>query len=132
MSLYSITRSISGDSAARPTYSPGLAGVVAGETSIATVGSDGGQDLLYRGYSIQDLVGKLGFEEVAYLVTRGELPDQVERDEFTRRNVQYRLLPQPLRNALHCLPKTANIMVFLQRHNGKCVAHIIAVIDGHM
>ena len=51
-------------SMAEPIYSPGLEGVIAGETAISTVG--GG--LQYRGYSIEDLARSATFEEVAYLL----------------------------------------------------------------
>ncbi len=51
-------------------YSPGLEGVIAGETAISTV--TGG--LSYRGYSIEDLARHGTFEEVAYLLLHGELP----------------------------------------------------------
>ena len=53
-------------------YSPGLAGVIAGETQIACV--DQGK-LLYRGYPIPELAEKATFEEVAYLMLFDHLPD---------------------------------------------------------
>ena len=53
-----------------PIYSPGLEGVIAGETAISTIA--GG--LQYRGYSIEDLAEHATFEEVAYLLLHGELP----------------------------------------------------------
>ena len=45
----------------------GLAGIIAGNTSIATVGKEG-KGLTYRGYSIYDLAEHSTFEEVAYLL----------------------------------------------------------------
>ena len=57
-----------------PIYRPGLEGVVAGETAISTIA--GG--LQYRGYSIEDLAANATFEEVAYLILRGELPNAEE------------------------------------------------------
>ena len=56
---------------AEPIYHPGLEGVIAGETAISTVA--GG--LQYRGYSIEDLAEHATFEEVAYLLLHGELPN---------------------------------------------------------
>ena len=53
--------------------SAGLAGVVAGESGISTVGV-AGKGLNYRGYSIDDLAAHAGFEEVAYLLHYGQLP----------------------------------------------------------
>ena len=63
---------------AEPIYSPGLEGVIAGETAISTV--TGG--LQYRGYSIEDLAGHATFEEVAYLLLYGELPRASELAAF--------------------------------------------------
>ena len=59
-------------------YSPGLEGVIAGETAISTV--TGG--LSYRGYSIEELARHGTFEEVAYLLLYGELPKPSELDDF--------------------------------------------------
>ena len=48
--------------------SSGLAGIVAGETAISSVGKEG-MGLNYRGYSINALAEHAAFEEVAYLLT---------------------------------------------------------------
>ena len=56
----------------KPAYSPGLAGVVAGETEICWVDPNAG--LMYRGYDIHEMAEKASFEEVAYLLLNGELP----------------------------------------------------------
>ena len=52
-----------------------LSGVVAGETAICTVGKEG-MGLTYRGYSINDLAEKAAFEEVAFLLLYGHLPNR--------------------------------------------------------
>jgi 2-methylcitrate synthase len=57
--------------------SGGLAGVVAGQTAISTVGKEG-VGLTYRGYSIEDLAEKSTFEEVAFLLLYGHLPNRYE------------------------------------------------------
>ena len=57
-----------------PIYSPGLEGIVAGETAISTI--SGG--LQYRGYSIEELASHATWEEVLYLVLYGELPTAAE------------------------------------------------------
>ena len=64
----------------KPTKTGGLAGVNAGETAICTVGKEG-FGLSYRGYTIEDLAAKAGFEEVAYLLLYGHLahPRAVDR-----------------------------------------------------
>ncbi len=50
-------------------YSKGLAGIIAGETKICTVGKEG-LGLNYRGYGIQDLASNATFEEVAYVLVK--------------------------------------------------------------
>src|ERR1044071_972185 len=60
------------------TYSPGLEGVVAGETAISTVETG----LTYRGYAIEDLGANSSYEEVAYLILYGELPSADEAAQF--------------------------------------------------
>ena len=60
-----------------PNNTAGLAGIVAGESAIATVGKEG-VGLNYRGYSIEDLAEKSSFEEVAYLLIYGRLPTSSE------------------------------------------------------
>jgi 2-methylcitrate synthase/citrate synthase II len=66
---------------ADPIYSPGLEGVIAGETAISTIA--GG--LQYRGYSIEDLAANATFEEVAYLLLHGTLPKTKELAAFSDR-----------------------------------------------
>ena len=51
-----------------------LSGVIAGNTALSTVGQSG-NDLHYRGYDIKDLAENCEFEEVAYLILYGELPN---------------------------------------------------------
>jgi citrate synthase len=67
-----------------PEFSPGLEGVVAAQTAISEVDGANGR-LIYRGgYLIEDLAPVAGFEEVAYLLWHGELPDRTELDELRR------------------------------------------------
>ena len=54
-----------------------LAGVTAGNTAICTVGHTG-NDLHYRGYDIIELAKQATFEEVAYLLIHGELPNEAQ------------------------------------------------------
>ena len=53
----------------------GLLGIVVDETTISQVMPDI-NSLTYRGYAVQDLCDKCNFEEVAYLVLNGELPNK--------------------------------------------------------
>src|SRR5262249_4644288 len=81
-------------------YSPGLEGVIAGETAISTV--EGG--LRYRGYPVTELAEKASFEEVAYLLLHGELPHKGQLQEFQKRVAAARQIPEPLRNLLRSIP----------------------------
>ncbi len=58
-------------------YSPGLEGVIANETAIANIeGKDGAGGLEYRGYPIEDLAGHVSYEETAFLLLHGDLPNR--------------------------------------------------------
>lgn len=91
----------------------GLAGVVAGETAIATVGK-AGKGLNYRGYSIHDLAEHATFEEVAFLLLFDHLPGQKELDSFIARLRSNRALPQPLMDTLQRIPADAHPMDVLR------------------
>ena len=92
-------------------YSPGLAGVIAGETSIACV--DQGV-LLYRGYPIEELAEKSTFEEVAYLLLYGSLPTQAQLDELNAALESYRPLRKELIDALRQIPNDTPMMDVLR------------------
>ncbi|MEE2691548.1 MAG: bifunctional 2-methylcitrate synthase/citrate synthase [Pseudomonadota bacterium] len=59
----------------------GLAGVIADDTAISKVMPEI-NSLTYRGYKVQDLATQCRFEEVAYLIWNGELPNQTQLDAF--------------------------------------------------
>jgi citrate synthase len=82
-------------------YSPGLEGVIAGETAISTVGDS----LIYRGYSVGELAEKCTFDEVAFLLLHGELPKQAQLDQFRQRVAAGRRLPEPLGELFKALPR---------------------------
>jgi citrate synthase len=84
----------------------GLEGVVAAQTELSHVFGDEGR-LVYRGYDIHELAGKASFEEVAYLLWKGNLPDRAELDEFNRKLGENRTLPAGVIEALRQLPKDA-------------------------
>jgi len=94
-------------------YAKGLAGVTAGESGICTVGK-GGHGLMYRGYSIDDLAHNCIFEEVAFLLVRGKLPNKEELAVFIRRLEGYRVLDTGLCILLERIPKKAHPMDILQ------------------
>src|SRR5438874_10032401 len=85
-----------------PEYSPGLAGIIAGETAICWVEPNAG--LMYRGYDIHDMAQKASFEEVAYLLLNGELPNGKQLAEFTQQIAAERALPGPVTEMLRLLP----------------------------
>jgi citrate synthase len=89
-----------------PIYSPGLEGVVAGETAISTI--EGG--LRYRGYPVGELVENASFDEVAFLLLHGDLPDRSQLAGFQRRVASARSVPQPLLDLLRVLPPAAHPM----------------------
>jgi 2-methylcitrate synthase/citrate synthase II len=90
-------------SAPTETYSPGLEGVVAGETAISTLA----EGLSYRGYPVTELATRATFDEVAHLLLHGELPNARQLAEFQKRVAAARRLPEPLRDLLKALPRTA-------------------------
>ncbi|MCG3137412.1 MAG: 2-methylcitrate synthase 1 [Phycisphaerae bacterium] len=92
-------------------YSPGLEGVIAGETEVCSVEQGG---LFYRGYSISDLAQHSTFEETAYLVLHGELPDKAQLQEFRRVLDEHRALPKPMVEILRQIPRTTNAMAVLR------------------
>ncbi len=87
----------------------GLEDVVVAQSSICYIDGKRGQ-LVYRGYDIDDLVENASFEEVAWLLWRGDLPTQTELDGLQSDLAHAMTLPQHLRDLLHTLPFDANPM----------------------
>ena len=87
----------------------GLRGQSAGETALCTVGKTG-SGLTYRGYDIKDLAANAQFEEVAYLLLYGKLPNQTELDGYKARLKSMRNLPDALKTVLENIPKDAHPM----------------------
>ncbi|MEE4251481.1 MAG: citrate/2-methylcitrate synthase, partial [Alcanivoracaceae bacterium] len=87
----------------------GLRGQVAGKTALSTVGKSG-SGLTYRGYDVKDLAENCQFEEVAYLILKGELPTQAQLDGYKAKLKTLRGLPQALKEVLERIPKNAHPM----------------------
>jgi 2-methylcitrate synthase/citrate synthase II len=96
----------------KPEYSPGLAGVIAGETAICWVDPNAG--LMYRGYDIHELAEKASFEEVAYLLLNGELPNWKQLAEFTQQIASERAVPGAVIEMMRLLPKSTHPMDMLR------------------
>ena len=64
-------------------YSPGLRGVIAGETSISTVGKEG-TSLRYRGYDATNLTSKNTYEDVAALIIQDSFDSDNFKEAFTK------------------------------------------------
>jgi 2-methylcitrate synthase len=86
-----------------------LAGVNAGSTAICTVGHTG-NDLHYRGYDILELADNATFEEVAYLLIHGELPNQTQLTAYHQKLKTQRGLPSALKEVLERIPKNTHPM----------------------
>lgn len=91
----------------------GLRGQVAGKTALSTVGVSG-SGLTYRGYDLQDLVENCQFEEVAYLLLKGALPDHAQLKEYKARLQSLRVLPAALKEVLERVPASAHPMDVLR------------------
>ena len=87
----------------------GLRGQVAGETALCTVGKSG-SGLTYCGYDISELADKARFEEVSFLLSRGELPTESELTEYKAKLKSLRGLPDALKTVLENIPKDAHPM----------------------
>ncbi len=93
--------------------STGLMGMVAGQTTIATVGKEG-VGLSYRGYAIEDLAQRSSFEEVAYLLIYGSLPDKKTLQAYQQKIKESRSLPDALKIVLEQIPGDAHPMDVLR------------------
>ena len=93
----------------KPKKSVALSGVAAGNTALCTVGRTG-NDLHYRGYDILDLATACEFEEVAYLLVHGKLPNTAELAGYKAKLKALRGLPANVKTALEAVPASAHPM----------------------
>ena len=93
----------------KPLAGAGLRGQSAGATALCTVGKTG-SGLTYRGFDIKELAEKAKFEEVAYLLLKGKLPNQAELDHYIAKLKGLRGLPDALKTVLEQIPKDAHPM----------------------
>ena len=90
-----------------------LSGTAAGNTAICTVGRTG-NDLHYRGYDILEFADIAEFEEIAYLLIHGELPNAHQLADYKRLLQSQRDLPAALKTVLEQLPASAHPMDVLR------------------
>jgi citrate synthase len=84
--------------------SKGLEGIVAAKTRLSDVRGDVGQ-LIYCGYDINELAGKVSYEEVVHLLHHGSLPTQKELSEMKATLAGFRELPKGVIDIIQKLPK---------------------------
>src|SRR5215510_7500996 len=87
----------------------GLEGVVAAETRLCDLDGKNGR-LAYGGYDIDDLARKATFEEVAYLLWQGELPNASQLSQLKAELVASRKIPQDLPQAFALIPRQTDPM----------------------
>jgi 2-methylcitrate synthase len=92
-----------------PEIHKGLAGVVVDTTAVSSVNPET-NSLLYRGYPVQELAEHCSFEEVAYLLWHGELPDVDELAAFESLERSLRPLDERTKRIIDDVPVTAHPM----------------------
>src|SRR5450631_1988705 len=97
----------------KPKKSVALSGVPAGNTALCTVGRTG-NDLHYRGYDILDIAEAAEFEEIAYLLVHGKLPNVAELAAYKRKLKALRGIPMNVQEILESIPANAHPMDVLR------------------
>jgi 2-methylcitrate synthase len=93
----------------KPKKSVALSGVPAGNTALCTVGRSG-NDLHYRGYDILEFADEAEFEEIAYLLVHGKLPNAAELAAYKSKLRGLRGIPAAVQDILECIPANAHPM----------------------
>jgi citrate synthase len=96
-----------------PTYVPGLEGIIGAQTAISHVDGANGR-LVYQGYVIADLAQDMSFEEVAFLLWEGHLPNKAELDALASELAANRRLTQAANITLDALPVDTDPMDVLR------------------
>ncbi|WP_026906493.1 citrate/2-methylcitrate synthase [Paucisalibacillus globulus] len=94
-------------------FIPGLKGVTAVQTLLSNIDGEKGV-LTYRGIDIQKLVEMYSFEEIAYFLIYGEIPDEEMRENFNNKLKKHRNLPNHIEKILQFLPKEMSLMDVLR------------------
>lgn len=93
----------------KPKKSVALSGTAAGNTAVCTVGRTG-NDLHYRGYDILEFAEQAEFEEIAYLIVHGKLPNQAELNAYKLKLKSMRSIPAAVKTVLEQIPASAHPM----------------------
>ncbi len=107
-----------------PIIAPGLEGVVALDSTLSFIDGQQGE-LIYAGYDISDLAAHTSFEEVAFLLWKGRLPDAHELHELNQQLQAERALPPMVLDVLRMTPEDANPMAVL-----RTAVSALALFDG--
>lgn len=99
----------------------GLRNIEVADTKICSIDGINGK-LIYRGYDILDLVNHSNFEETAYLLLFGDLPNHKQLENFSKNLQESRILPEAVLQNLKNKPKNALPMDVLQ----SCVSELAA------
>jgi 2-methylcitrate synthase len=86
-----------------------LSGVIAGNSSVCTVGRTG-NDLHYRGYEIVELARRSTFEEIAYLLIHGDLPTESQLKDYKKKLKKLRGIPAQVKAVLEQIPAATHPM----------------------
>jgi 2-methylcitrate synthase len=109
------TTEVQSPTAFKPKKSVALSGTPAGNTALCTVGRNG-NELHYRGYNILDLAASCVYEEVAYLLIHGKLPNKAELAGYKEKLRDLRGLPSSVRSSLELLPAATHPMDVLRTY----------------
>ena len=91
------------------TYDPGFTSTASCDSTITYIDGDKGE-LLYRGYSIDDLADRSNFVEVCYLLLNGELPSKKELEEFTERVTRHTMVHEQMQHFFRGFRRDAHPM----------------------
>jgi citrate synthase len=96
-------------------YSPGLEGIIAGESSICEVDEETG-NMTYWGYDLEELAERASFEEVIYLLLKGDLPNRQQLDVFSNELCKNRTIPTSLFDLYKTFPYKTDPMDILRTY----------------
>jgi len=117
------------EGAPRPKKSVALSGVTAGNTALCSVGRSG-NDLHYRGYDILEVAEHCDFEEIAYLLIHGKLPNKAQLAAYKIKLKNLRGLPAPVRAVLEQLPAATHPMDVM-RTGASALGCVLPEKDAH-